>query len=777
MRTYRINGNEIHKEIYSSSLRLGGTNPDGDSIRFTNYYMEWNGEPFFGRCGEFHFSRYPEDGWEEAIGKLKAAGLNILATYLFWNHHEEEEGIFRWDGNLNIRKFVELCAKHGMSVILRVGPFCHGECRNGGMPDWLYGRPFEIRSNDALYLDCVKRLYGEIGKQVHGLMFKDGGPVIAVQLENEFMHASAIWETTAKQGDEYMNGGTGGAEHMAILKQIAIEAGLVAPIYTSTGWGGAPVLEDEVLPLYGGYAYTPWNINEDQPEQPPTTEYTFQNYHDDQAKAHGFEPPYPPTKYPFACCEMGGGMQDWYQGRFIVDPESVDAMTIQKIAGGCNFVGYYVFHGGTQRVGVHGFTNEGTVPKLSYDYQAPVGEFGQIRPSYRRLKPILYFLEQFGSGLCPMATVLPEGAEGMDAKDTDSLRYAARVKGRSGYIFLNNYQDHVEMKDQQDIQLSIELGGETIVIPESGSFTLRAKESAILPVGLQLDGVTLRYATAQPITRVEDEGTPTYFFFVPDGLPGEFSFAADGIARIHAADGTVEAHADRIVVRLAKPDASLIEIAAADGRLVRICVLSRSQSLQLWVTDIRGRRSVILTDAGVTTEEGGRLTLLSSGSERIQVRVFPAVDAAPEVSFGTLDASREGLFAVWTIGLEKQEICLELAPVGLNKMVVKPAAAFEGGLHEAILQIRYRGDVGNALIGGRLINDHFCNGAAWEIGLRRHMPEALAEGISLYVTPKKVGTLVTSDSAMAIQHQFLGTQIAEIESVQAVPVYRTSILF
>ena len=78
-----------------------------------------------------------------------------------------------------------------MYAIVRVGPFCHGEVRNGGMPDWLYGSPFPLRSNDERYLSLVRRLYREIGRQLRGLFFSEGGPIIGIQLENELMHAGA----------------------------------------------------------------------------------------------------------------------------------------------------------------------------------------------------------------------------------------------------------------------------------------------------------------------------------------------------------------------------------------------------------------------------------------------------------------------------------------------------------------------------------------------------------------------------------------------------------
>ena len=184
------------KEIVSGHLDLGGTNPNGDSIAVNSYYISYKGKAFIPVIGEIHYSRYPARYWDESLKKMKAGGINVIATYVFWNVHERKEGVFDWSGNLNLRRFAELCEKNDVFLIVRMGPFCHGEMRNGGIPDWLYGRTFEIRSNDEEYLGYVDRLYGEIGKQCDGLLFKDGGPIVGVQLENEFQHSAAPWEIT-----------------------------------------------------------------------------------------------------------------------------------------------------------------------------------------------------------------------------------------------------------------------------------------------------------------------------------------------------------------------------------------------------------------------------------------------------------------------------------------------------------------------------------------------------------------------------------------------------
>lgn len=173
------------KKIYPLGQDFCGTSKDGTEISFTNYYMQKNGKPFFGVSGEFHFSRMSDARWEDELIKMKMGGLNIVATYVFWIHHEEEEGKFDFTGRRNLWKFIQLCKKHGLYVILRVGPFDHGEVRNGGLPDWLYGKPFEVCKLSEGFLDCVRKLYTQIAAQAEGLFFKDGGPIIGVQIEED----------------------------------------------------------------------------------------------------------------------------------------------------------------------------------------------------------------------------------------------------------------------------------------------------------------------------------------------------------------------------------------------------------------------------------------------------------------------------------------------------------------------------------------------------------------------------------------------------------------
>ena len=140
-RTYSLDLRADFPAVKRGELDLGGKGPNGGSIEVNSFYLEQNGRPFVPVIGEFHFSRYPSSEWEEELRKMKAGGINTVATYVFWNMHERSPDHFDWSGDLDLRRFIELTQKVGLQMVLRVGPFDHGEIRNGGLPDWLYGQP------------------------------------------------------------------------------------------------------------------------------------------------------------------------------------------------------------------------------------------------------------------------------------------------------------------------------------------------------------------------------------------------------------------------------------------------------------------------------------------------------------------------------------------------------------------------------------------------------------------------------------------------------------
>ncbi|MCW8966635.1 MAG: beta-galactosidase, partial [Candidatus Pacearchaeota archaeon] len=625
-----------------------------------------------------------------------------------------------------------------------------------------------------------------------GQLFKDGGPVIGIQLENEYMHASAPWELTGKQGDEIIIGGVDGESHMRILKEMAIDAGFDVPLYTSTGWGGSPVLKDEILPLYGGYAFCPWNVNEQKPEQSPTNEFLFRNYHCDDVIPIEFNPPYKPTHYPYVGCEMGSGMQVWYQSRFIVPPESMTALTIQKVAGGCNFAGYYMFHGGSHPVGKRGFLNEYVVPKISYDFQAPLGEYGQVRESYKYLKLLFYFFSGFSQLLCFMSTTLPKDAEKIDPADTDVLRFAVRSDGVGGFLFFNNYQDHVRMQNHHDIKMTIYLEDEQITFPKNKGMTILQNSNFILPFNLDMSGIRLKYSTTQLITVVGKEKgaleekddkasgkshqSETYFFFSPPGLNGEYCFDNKNIKSVTVKNCHMDRTESRLYIVTEPEKEAVFELTSIKGENVTVCTLPFDRAGGLYKTDLCGKESVIISDSTVLAK-GEFLEILNIGKPIINISIFPRPEKNVSVSRGTISKQDDSLFANYTITLKEKELDYDLKYIGNQKATLRISSGSFEDVHDLFLYIDYEGDIGNAFIAGNLISDNFYNGTPWEIGLKQYYPGIIENEIYFYIIPWKKGKFVYYDSAMAIKKKFKGEQGAAIHSIKVLPEYEVVLDF
>lgn len=762
IRIYAIDADQPNKLIRSGHLKLGGTDPNGNRLGLTNSYLTWNDKPFYIISGEFHYSRCPESDWEEELLKVKAGGVNVVATYIFWNFHEETQGCFEWEGRKDIRRFVELCARHGLKVILRIGPFVHGEWRNGGLPDWLYGQPFEVRSNDAGYLACVERYYAEIGRQVQGLMFKDGGPVIGLQLDNEYMHAGAPWEVIEESRDlEWVSAGREGADHLKALKALAHKAKLDTPLYLVTAWG-APIIEDETLPVYGGYAYPVWI---DDPG--PSSLYLFQDGHA-RPVAEGVTHRVP-DYYPLIYAEMQGGIQIRYRNRPLVTARSVEALALVCVGNGSNWLGYYMYHGGTTPTGQHGFNHERLHPQLSYDFQAPLGEYGQYHASYHSLRLLHLFLRAYGEALGPMGTVLPVNAESLKPDNTSDARYCVRVCNGSGFLFVNNFQDHVAMHDLPSLAFEVSTSQGLVRIPESGGLTIKAETCFILPFNQLLDGARLVYATTQPLTILRYNGLTHYFYFVPDGLKPEYCFDQNTIAH---ASGDCEKQSIEGKLHL-KPKVGpgyQIDIETTAGNKVRLTTLTQPEAEHLWKGEAWGAERVIVSEADLFFVDG-RVETQAMGRNEWAMTVWPSLDSSiitrAECQQDT-DAARTQLH----LSTQNVDPALQVKQIGPRKYLVKLPQAVPVELADLFLKIDYEGDTGMAFINGRLVADNFNNGIPWLIGLKRFKPELQNNELCLVFSPLRQGAVKNTSSQFAGRLEFEGQEKLTINSITLIPEYR-----
>lgn len=472
-------------------------------ISFTNNEQSLlkDGKPWFPVMGEIHYSRYREELWEESLRKMKAGGLDIVSVYSFWIHHEEEEGVFRFDGCRSLRAFLELCKKVDIYVFLRIGPWVHGEARNGGFPDWLMNREKEglrLRSDEEAYLQLVRRYWEELYKEAKGYFLKDDGPVIGVQIENEYGHVGGL-------------NGAEGDQHMRTLQNMAKEIGFVTPYYTATGWGGAMI--GDCLPVMGGYCEAPWD--QSVTELSANTNFVFSHERNDALIAcdHHVDGAvtFDESKFPYLTAELGGGLQVTGHRRPVARGKDVGAMSLVKMGSGANLLGYYMYHGGSNPEGKLSTLQESTatgyandLPEINYDFNAPIKQYGTISDTYHEIRRIAYFLKEFGSDLAPLkAQITPEVVKPEDMK---TLRVSCRHDDNHGYVFFNNYQRRRSMKKHNKVSLrGLVKNGEVVFPP----MDIKDGDYGFFPYNMKLGDKLLKRALATPLCKIND----TYVFY------------------------------------------------------------------------------------------------------------------------------------------------------------------------------------------------------------------------------------------------------------------------
>jgi hypothetical protein len=455
-------------------------------VTWDSHSLIMNGKRVCPVMGEIHYSRIPADEWAEEVHKMKEGGVTVIATYVFWNHVEEQEGVFNWSGQRDLRRFLEVCKNEEMPVILRIGPFCHGEVRNGGIPDWMFHKGCKLRSLDKTFLSYVDKLYRQIFSQTIGLQWKDGGPLLACQFDNEYR---------------------GSGDYLMALKKIALKIGFDLPFYTRTGWPqlSKPVPFGEMIPLYGDYADGFWDKELSETCGNYYKAFNFKGFRSSTAigtdllgkqeeKVNKGD-----EDYPYFTCELGGGMVTAYHRRPYIYADDCYSLAIVKLGSGSNLLGYYMYHGGTNPESQTGITlNEtqrtlGTanndLPVKTYDFQCPLGEFGQTYPQYYRLRPLHIFMKDYAEQLAPMEATFPSKQDLKKGDDTE-LRWSYRSKDGSGFIFVNNYERLQSLSAKKNIQLAA-CG---VTLPK---LTIPAGTMAIFPINI--DGI--KYATAQIVAK------------------------------------------------------------------------------------------------------------------------------------------------------------------------------------------------------------------------------------------------------------------------------------
>lgn len=761
---------------------IGGRAPDGHVLSANSRYLIKDGTPWFPVMGEFHFSRYPESGWEEEILKMKAGGVQIVSTYVIWIHHEETEGQFDWTARRNLRRFVEFCAKNGVYVWIRIGPWAHGEVRNGGLPDWLIQK-CPTRQNDPVYLRYVRRFYEQIGQQTKGLFWKDGGPIIGVQIENEY----------------HERGPGKGPEHMLTLLQIARQAGLDAPFYTATAWDAAEVPPQQFLPVFGGYADAFWSRSVQ--ELPPNANYFFTPIRCDENVGGDLRSKRPDidarfASYPFLTAEMGGGMELSYHRRPLLGADDVAAMTLVKLGSGVTLYGYYMFHGGTNPDGKRttlqesqatGYPND--LPVKSYDYQAPLGEFGQMNPSFRDLKTLHLFLDDFGSSLATMTPYFPDRMPASKS-DTVTPRVAARFEKDHGFVFINNYQRNYPLRARKNFQLRLKTLAGEMKVPRHAT-EIPSGAYVMWPVNLNLGGTVLEYSTAQLLCRLGELNT--YVFFAWPGLPAEFAFDSAVDEIIEAPQARIERENGHVFVDRVEPGKqTAIRIRKPGGQEIQIVLLSRGMARDAWKANLAGGERLLLSAADLYFTYNA-VHLSTVDPSQLKFEILPKPDVTPP---GFTASGPDGLFEQYQTHVRQEKIKALVEklrdadvrpPVRMGKEVAEApeAEAFQGAAEWSIevptitspavrnifLRITYIGDVARVYADGKLVADDFYKGTPWQVALRQLSAQETDPTLKLQILPIRKDAPIYLPARSHISFPPSG-QVVELKEVEVVPEYQ-----
>jgi hypothetical protein len=774
--------------------------PDGHLLGLNAQYLTLDGKPWLPVMGEMHYTRVPEAEWESEILKMKSAGVQIVATYIIWIHHEEVEGQWEWSGQKDLRRFVQLCAKHGMYVLPRIGPWSHAEVRNGGFPDWLLAGTTQQRSNDPAYLHYVDLYYKQIGGQLKGMMWSQGGPVIAIQLENEYNKRCALC----------------GTEHILRLKQMARDAGLRVPFYTETSWDGAAIPKGEVLPVDGGYPDAPWDASIQK--LPPNGVYAFR-FGRGAAVDMGAVGSQLPTgnaagftrDAPFITAEMGGGMQVTYHRRPIVTADDIAAMMPVMLGSGVNLYGSYMFHGGENPDGKLTTLQESLathydndLPQKTYDFQAPIGEFGDERESLLKLKLWNYFLNDFGADLAPMQ---PRRSQTVPSSPGDFSvpRISARTSGSSGFLFVNNHVREYAMPARDNFQVTIKLPGDKSVTLPSKPITLPADAYFVWPFHMDLSGLHLRFATAQPLAILGTKDEPVYAFiaqpfilneFVIDDMPG---LKLDPSVQAEHRDGALWLHIRAFAIGLEQHP---IRFTLASGRSVTIWVLNQRDAEWAWKIANDDHTQLLVTEQQAFIDND-TATLENLGNSFFVMRLLPEMNTTLVPSDPNVKLNHQG--PAYSTNFPK------LGVAALSPTRVKPAespaplptdfkpstrprvvaaapteadwtraatysiplpksALADTPTQQHFLRITYTGDVARISVNGHLLDDNFADGRPWLVGLDRFASQiGPNHEIQLSIYPLRANAPIFFEPGY--EPKVDGMQAASLQSVELVTQY------
>jgi beta-galactosidase len=316
-----------------------------------------NGQPFVIRCGEMHFARIPREYWTHRLKMAKAMGLNAVCAYLFWNVHEPQPGQFNWSGGADVAEFCRLAQKEGLYVILRSGPYTCAEWEFGGFPWWLLEKKdIKLRTRDPYYLERCGIYLDQVGKELGPLQISRGGPIIMVQVENEY----------GSYGND--------REYIGAVRDMLVHAGFDVPLFTCDGPSQLKAdVRDDIFSVvnFGG-----------------NPESSFKALREIRSKG------------PLMCGEFYPGWFDSWGTRHHTGSMDNVVRDIAYMLDHKASFSIYMAHGGTSFGLWSGANCPPYLPQTSsYDYDAPISEAGWDTEKFYALRKLFSGYLQEGEAL------------------------------------------------------------------------------------------------------------------------------------------------------------------------------------------------------------------------------------------------------------------------------------------------------------------------------------------------------------------------------------------
>ncbi len=459
----------------SSGLYDSKLFPKPELIRYDSACYTIRGVDTFIFSLECPYPRCAREEWRDRFVKIKQAGFNTIDTYVFWNYHEREKGRFDFS---DLEAFLSLAAEFGFFVIVRPGPYVDAEFERGGFPAYVIAQRFPVRSMHPDSLQTSKHWYDNILPVIRRHQITEGGPIILMQIENE------IDFTDVPEAEQ--------REYMRFLARLAWDAGIQVPLISNV----SSVVRDRSDPDMARIIdvcdfYPRWSFLTDNELPKNTAGLTMEEKVglSDRAvlaslrKMRKDEP-----NAPLSVAELGTGYYSKIGGKLSEDEEGADATQINAltktiIEHGVTYINYYLGCGGSNRDwAAKGVTS-------TYDFAAPIREWGGLWDKYYNVKAIGDFLQMFGKALA-RSQVMEKAARSTHPDMTVS----ERASGSSAFVFV---RANTDAEHHFKLTFCDPVDGSSVTVPQHGQLTMGPHAMKMLPVQVPIAGGHLRYSTAE----------------------------------------------------------------------------------------------------------------------------------------------------------------------------------------------------------------------------------------------------------------------------------------